>query len=223
MNGQIVRYFNNKGYGFIKDEEGKTRFFHASEIDSEDFHIGSKVSFTAKDNEKGLICNNISILENNHNEEKFITLGYTTIKINNIKNFGLHYEKKKKIEKQIRSILKLNKPNKREKLFGDPPRYIHTGDFHFMSVAEYIQYTNEDNNPFILVKNNQGEIESIKINRNDRHGTYYREGSQSVYENVEEPYLYITTYQNDNFKFDKDNYGDVEEAYEYLKTLVNKI
>ena len=58
LEGKIIKLVNHKGYGFIEDQEGVVRFFHANEVDDynnkfEDLEIGTWVSFYPYRNNEG--------------------------------------------------------------------------------------------------------------------------------------------------------------------------
>lgn len=57
MTGIVVRVFHNKGFGFVRGEDGVSRFAHASDFDppeSFDFtHEGRGVSFTPDRGQRG--------------------------------------------------------------------------------------------------------------------------------------------------------------------------
>ena len=66
MNGTVKSFNKRKGYGFITNDEGKTAFFHYSELKMEGFKTilpEKKVSYELIDTEKGLRAVNISIDE----------------------------------------------------------------------------------------------------------------------------------------------------------------
>ncbi|OCL90514.1 cold-shock protein [Aliarcobacter thereius] len=89
MNGKIIKYIEEKGYGFILDENGFKRFFHISDTLSPlDIKIHQMVEFEPDENEKGLISKEIQIVHTKHNT-KFITINNTNIKCSNIKQFGI--------------------------------------------------------------------------------------------------------------------------------------
>ncbi len=58
-----VKWFNNqKGYGFIQDENGKDIFVHYTGLDMEGFRSldeGSKVEFDLVEGEKGLQASHV--------------------------------------------------------------------------------------------------------------------------------------------------------------------
>ena len=62
-----VKWFNNqKGYGFITDEEGKDVFVHFSGLNMEGFKTlneGQKVEFNLTDGEKGLQATDVTVIQ----------------------------------------------------------------------------------------------------------------------------------------------------------------
>ena len=65
MLGKVKNFNNEKGYGFIKTEEGKDLFFHYSELQMEGFKsvtAGDKVEFEVIETEKGLRAVNIKVI-----------------------------------------------------------------------------------------------------------------------------------------------------------------
>lgn len=66
MLGKVKRFNNEKGYGFIKTENGKDLFFHYSELQMEGYKTveqGQNVEFEVIETEKGLRAVNIKIIE----------------------------------------------------------------------------------------------------------------------------------------------------------------
>ena len=43
--GTVVKFIEEKNYGFIRPEKGKTLFFHASEFKGDTIYVGQKVKF----------------------------------------------------------------------------------------------------------------------------------------------------------------------------------
>ncbi len=60
----VVKWFNaNKGYGFIKREEGQDLFVHFSSINMQGYKSlteGDKVSFEVEDTDRGPQAKNVS-------------------------------------------------------------------------------------------------------------------------------------------------------------------
>jgi len=67
MRGTVIRLIPNKGYGFVRDQQGRTRFFHAKAFtNSGDFDLvmeGFKLEFDPTAHEDGkLRCDNLEII-----------------------------------------------------------------------------------------------------------------------------------------------------------------
>lgn len=66
MSHGTVKWFNDeKGYGFIKAEDGKDVFVHHSEIRADGFRSlkeGEKVEFEMTEGPKGLKATNVTIM-----------------------------------------------------------------------------------------------------------------------------------------------------------------
>ncbi len=66
MTEGIVKWFNNeKGFGFIEQDDGEDLFFHHSDINMEGFKSldeGDRVSFDIKEGEKGLAAENVTLI-----------------------------------------------------------------------------------------------------------------------------------------------------------------
>lgn len=66
MRGKVKNFNKEKGYGFIKTEEGKDVFFHYSELKMEGFktvEANKTVEFEIIETEKGLRAVNIVVVE----------------------------------------------------------------------------------------------------------------------------------------------------------------
>lgn len=66
MKGEVLRFNKDKGYGFIKGENGSDIFFHYSQLVMEGFKdiaVGSKVEFDLEESPKGLRANNVKKLD----------------------------------------------------------------------------------------------------------------------------------------------------------------
>lgn len=66
MKGKVKKFNNEKGYGFIKTDDGKDLFFHYSELQMEGFktvNTGQSVEFEVVETEKGLRAVNIKVLD----------------------------------------------------------------------------------------------------------------------------------------------------------------
>lgn len=174
MIGKIQRYFSEKGYGFIKDENGDNRFFHISNIRStNDITVGSTVEFTPNKNNKGLIAESIIIKK--VNTPKFIVLDDVRIKLNNIKNYGIDYRDDVKVEKKLVPMTKKQKVI--NKVIGVP-----------LGITEVISGINESTPGY-----------GLKDLFNSLTADSYVEKTEKK---IKYKVLYITTYQGDNYRFD---------------------
>lgn len=66
MKGKVKNFNKEKGYGFIKTEDGKDVFFHYSELKMEGFktvNANQSVEFEVIETEKGQRAVNITIVE----------------------------------------------------------------------------------------------------------------------------------------------------------------
>lgn len=52
MTGKVTRYFEEKGYGFIRGEDNKTYFIHSSKLDGEHIERGYLVFFKPFNNDR---------------------------------------------------------------------------------------------------------------------------------------------------------------------------
>ena len=61
--GTITRVLHTKGYGFIRDAQGKEYFFHRSAVagNFENLREGQQVSFEEEVSEKGPQANNVRV------------------------------------------------------------------------------------------------------------------------------------------------------------------
>lgn len=173
MKGKIIKYIEEKGYGFILDEEGSKRFFHISdtvtplEIAEQQF-----VEFEPGETEKGLISKQISITDS-QNKSGFIKLYGTNIKASNIKQFGISEGEEKSYKARARGLFSKVKT--------------------YDSIEEVLEAQN-----LTAVTNAFGE----KV---------------ADYETVISTYhyLYVTTYQGDNFSW----VDSLDELEKNLKSI----
>jgi cold shock CspA family protein len=227
MKGRVIKYFDEKGYGFIKDENEDKRFFHISNVKGiDEITRGSLVKFSPSKNEKGLICLDIEVLK--EIKPQFISVGNTNIKISNIKQFGV--AKSEEIKGIKVPVYRLNPEYVRKrneagnnifkKLFL-PSKYLKSEEYVEVRISEFSTYevAHEYRSPslyyklpYLLVRTSTTKIDKdyefiTKIEEYEAKFTYWR-------------YLYITTYQNDNYKF-YENEIDIEKTLSELNELFN--
>ncbi|MCW2478668.1 cold shock domain-containing protein [Candidatus Symbiopectobacterium sp. NZEC135] len=84
MNGTITTWFKDKGFGFIKDENGDNRYFHVIKVANPDLlKKGATVSFEPTTNNKGLSAYAVKV----EPESKYIYIAGERIKLTAIKSF----------------------------------------------------------------------------------------------------------------------------------------
>jgi len=90
MNGTITTWFKDKGFGFIKDENGDNRYFHVIKVaNPELIKKDAAVTFEPTTNNKGLSAYGVKVLP----ESKYIYIAGERIKLTSIKSFLVYGEK----------------------------------------------------------------------------------------------------------------------------------
>lgn len=89
MNGTITTWFDEKGFGFIKDENGDNRYFHVIKVaNPELIKKGAAVTFEPGTNNKGLSAFSVKVIP----ESKYIYIAGERLKITAIKNYLVYSE-----------------------------------------------------------------------------------------------------------------------------------
>ena len=89
MNGTITTWFKDKGFGFIKDENGDNRYFHVIKVaNPELIKKDAAVTFEPTTNSKGLSAYAVKVLP----ESKYIYIAGERIKLTSIKSFLVYSE-----------------------------------------------------------------------------------------------------------------------------------
>ncbi|CAG9406543.1 cold-shock protein [Providencia alcalifaciens] len=89
MNGTITTWFEDKGFGFLKDENGDNRYFHVIKVANPDLiKKGAEVTFEPTTNNKGLSAFAVKVIP----ESKYIYIAGERIKLTAIKSFRTYYE-----------------------------------------------------------------------------------------------------------------------------------
>lgn len=226
MQGIVKTYNITKGYGFIYCNDD-TVFFHKSQIDKwAEIEIGAEVEFTLIDTPKGKQAQNIKLIKNSI-QKKFIKIGDTRIKISNIKNYGISDDENElllKIQdlKKVISNLQNKISNLDFKIKSDEE-----WESHMESQRAYINAFRAQvdkqmasvNEKFGVYSDLKIEPASSKSTKNDFKLNYLKNEKASCINEMKSHinemerlqnllnekkynnYLYITTYQNDNFVF----------------------
>jgi len=97
MNGTITTWFEDKGFGFIKDENGENRYFHVIKVENPELvKKGAMVTFEPGTNNKGLSAFAVKVAP----VSKYIFIAGEQIKITAIKSFRV-YEEQVPVEEKI--------------------------------------------------------------------------------------------------------------------------
>ncbi|MEA5093498.1 MAG: cold shock domain-containing protein [Sedimentibacter saalensis] len=225
MTGRIKMYNEQKGFGFIIGDDGKDRFFHISNVKSVDLpSIGLLVEFESQENGKGLMAANVNVKAKTEKKHgTFIQFGDVRVKLSNVKNYGIsqdyyQYEKVFRVWYN-ESTSKLGKlfnikyefdwefADKYERLYCNSEREkkIKAGECYSYVYAEKDQAYSYEGNNLIFAK----EPGIYKSN--------IRRSCLGDIVDLPEDYLYVTTYQGDNYKFRVNN-GDFD-IYKKLEEL----
>ena len=89
MNGTITTWFQDKGFGFIKDENGDNRYFHVIKVSNPDLiKKDAAVTFEPTTNSKGLSAYAVKVLP----ESKYIYIAGERLKLTSIKSYVVFSE-----------------------------------------------------------------------------------------------------------------------------------
>ena len=89
MNGTITTWFKDKGFGFIKDENGDNRYFHVIKVANPDLiKKDAAVTFEPTTNNKGLSAYAVKVIP----ESKYLYIAGERVKLTSIKSFVVFSE-----------------------------------------------------------------------------------------------------------------------------------
>ena len=89
MNGTITTWFKDKGFGFIKDENGDNRYFHVIKVANPDLiKKDAAVTFEPTTNNKGLSAHAVKVIP----ESKHLFIAGERVKLSSIKSFVVFNE-----------------------------------------------------------------------------------------------------------------------------------
>ncbi|WP_413721209.1 cold-shock protein [Sodalis sp. RH24] len=89
MNGTITTWFKDKGFGFIKDENGDNRYFHVIKVaNPELIKKDAAVIFEPTTNNKGLSAYAVKVAP----ESKYIYIAGERLKLTSIKSYLVYSE-----------------------------------------------------------------------------------------------------------------------------------
>ncbi len=89
MNGTITTWFKDKGFGFIKDENGDNRYFNVIKVANPDLiKKDAAVTFEPTTNNKGLSAYAVKVVP----ESKYIYIAGERLKLTSIKSYLVYSE-----------------------------------------------------------------------------------------------------------------------------------
>ncbi|BES84505.1 cold-shock protein [Pectobacterium araliae] len=89
MNGTITTWFKDKGFGFIKDENGENRYFHVIKVANPDLiKKDAAVTFEPTTNNKGLSAYAVKVAP----ESQYIYIAGERLKLTSLKSFVVYSE-----------------------------------------------------------------------------------------------------------------------------------
>jgi cold shock CspA family protein len=220
MKGKITRFFSGKGYGFATDENNESRFFHISDVVNEDqgIVVGSKIEFIPSTSDKGLICKKVTLISSK--KKSFFSIGNTNIKVKNIKEFGTSTDlyRIKSIKVPVYE-LNLNYVSKRATMGKNPLKWLLLPEKYKATVKKvevpihmFSEYYDEGKKMYHLPY--KKVLSGDKITNEKDAGPTGIKASNA--KEVYMKYLFVTTYQNDNYRFYEDEI-DIKERLAELE------
>ena len=97
MNGTITTWFKDKGFGFIKDENGDNRYFHVIKVANPDLiKKDAAVTFEPTTNNKGLSAYAVKVIP----ESKHLYIAGERVKLTSIKSYSEEVPADTRIDKE---------------------------------------------------------------------------------------------------------------------------
>lgn len=218
VNGKIKTYNNSKGFGFIRDENGEDRFFHITDVQSDkEPQVQQLVEFRPSNNAKGLSAVGIQ-LKGTPEPQAYVLLGNKRVKASNIKEYGVvdnrtyhqkvYYEENSKLNQGLDifllSLELLSGSNPSKSL--DP---VNGATHFFTEISQQQAKLLREGKKKTLFSTRQ------KNNRIYESSTLFAKSSELLEKGSR--YLYVTTYQRDNYTI----YEKIDETLQELDRLLN--
>lgn len=203
MKGRVKSFNEERGFGFIRGEDSKEYFVHITDIlDNQLLARGRMVEFDPDINEKGYIARAVFVYDSISTHPTFVDFGSTRIKLSNIKNYGIsstltYYGKVFDKRQYLTSKNTLfGAKTVRRHGFVDTGERVRLGESR-EGAAAALCYSIKYQTYYRYVKDN-GKIV--------KHSPPLMENwsFEDVIECKNVNYLYVTTYQNDNYRFVED-------------------
>lgn len=229
MRGRIKRYFSDKGYGFIVGEDGVDYYFHISNVRTAvQITQGSIVEFDVvrvndKKNDKAV---NIKVAEVK-NHPQFIQLGGTRVKLSNIKNYGISSNGKVLMKAEVKTYTEREVIDCTHWLLN---RNYYSYEYYGKHLLSFDEYYNEIEQLNYALKNEYDKsaygkdkmpkafVYSESKKKLTRAEDKFLEKGDFILTYADSYYLYITTYQGDNYTFYE--YG-IEQLNDYMRASFN--
>lgn len=207
MEGIIKNYNEQRGFGFIKTNQGKDVFFHITNWQSEELPQSNMlVSYSVEESEGKTFAVNVKLMRK---KQGVIVLGNNRIKISNIKSYGIDYEPilHQRIHKSFDEICEDNE-NADWVVISDQGNYIDSTQ-RLLKSREYF------NDPDLIYKSgvkyydDKGNIckyipSLIEIIFNSvKNKNLINYNIKKDFQFLEVPCLYIITYQGDNYRYNQ--------------------
>ena len=249
MRGTIVKYFAEKGFGFVKSVNDDAIFFHISSFKERNpnITIGMSLNYNVVNTPKGLQAQNITIINN----DSFFIIDNQRIKLSNISSYGIDIEKIYEMESYViktnhrRGFLGIHIYDRKlvfsqwkpiSRIMYDDYYMLSTNNFLMMSDPELRNKLLSYNGHIILFDDTEqrkkideifGGNDSIYyLSANEAEN--YITGISSISSKVRENengirYFYIRTYQNTYFKFYENVVSfDLDKKMEELDDLMSR-
>ncbi len=227
MKGRVKMFNEEKGYGFILGDDANDYFVHITEVKSVDtLTRGTIVEFQPAETERGKVAKGVSVSESVVKRPAFVELGNTRIKLSNIKNYGIssvpvyYGVVVKKVEHDHMYQGLFGWTNKITSEWVDTGERVRLGEsleeaISALEKAGMLSWSDPGMNGrrrryHRFIKEN-GEIK--------RERDWHSSDIERVTECKNVDYLYVTTYQNDNYRFVADTAGfDIHAKCKELDT-----
>lgn len=228
MKGRVKMFNEEKGYGFILGDDANDYFVHITEVKSvATLTRGTIVEFEPAETERGKVAKGVSVSESVVKRPAFVEFGNTRIKLSNIKNYGIssvpvYYAKVfDKVAKGPQKTRILGLP------YNDPFVWVDTGLTVRLSdskteaeklMEKWIEGRGMYANEYAY------RLACCKIKRYVReNGVISDTAAEAKFEDVTScktvEYLFVTTFQNDNYRFFTDLVDfDIHEKCRELDT-----
>lgn len=186
MKGRIKNYNEQKGFGFILGNDNQDYFFHISDVNTfEPLKRGDFVEFVPSENKKGQCAKQVEVHSNQ--KAKFVQIENTNIRVSNIKSYGIsHYISSRSYEVEIKRCILTEMVDRL--LTGDLSIDFQKEGVYLIPPDDYSTFGKAPPYSKGEILKNRWEVISCEL-------------KEEVVN-----YLYVTTFQGDNYQFHNDIY-----------------